>query len=52
MKPCTMRGPEIGKKVLESCNVQNVDNKVNAVVVALMKRYRNKWQTTAGPSQL
>jgi hypothetical protein len=51
MKPCTMRAPEIGKKILESCDVQNFDNQVNAVVGAHMKRYRNKRQTTAGPSQ-
>jgi hypothetical protein len=42
MKPCTRRVPKIGKKTLERCNEQ-----VKAVVVALMRRYRNKWQTTA-----
>ncbi len=52
MKSCTGGGPKIGKKNLESCDVQNVDNQVNAVVVAHMKEYRNKWQTTAGQSQL
>ncbi len=40
------------KKTLESCNVQNFDNQVKAVVGAHMKEYRNKWQTTAGESQL
>ncbi len=50
MKPCTMRDPEI--KILESCDVQNFDNLVNAVVGAHMEEYRNKWQTTAGQSQL
>jgi hypothetical protein len=50
-KPCTRRGPKIGKKTLENCNVQNFDNQVNAVVGAHMKKYRNKWQTTAGQSQ-
>jgi hypothetical protein len=39
-------------KKLESCDVQNFDNQVNAVVGAHMKKYRNKWQTTAGKSQL
>jgi hypothetical protein len=52
INPCTMSGPEIGKKVLESCNVQNVNNQMNAVVGAHMKRYRNKWQATAKQSQL
>ncbi len=55
MKTCTRRGPELGKKILEICNVQNFDNQVNAVVGAHMthmKEYRNKWQTTAGQSQL
>jgi hypothetical protein len=45
-----MSGPEIDKK--KSCNVQNFGNQVNAVVGAHMKEYRNKWQTTAGTSQL
>jgi hypothetical protein len=52
MKPCTRRVPKIGKKTLESCNVQNFDNQVKAVVGAHMKEYRNKLQTTAGESQL
>jgi hypothetical protein len=52
MKPCTRRGPKIVKKTLESCDVQNFDNQVNEVVGAYMKEYRNKWQTTAGQSQL
>jgi hypothetical protein len=52
MKPCTRRVPEMGKKTLESCNVQNFDNQVKAVVGAHLKEYRNKWQTTAGESQL
>ena len=52
MKPCTRRVPKIGKKTLESCNVQNFDNQVKAVVGAHRKEYRNKWQTTAGESQL
>ncbi len=43
MKPCTRRVPKIGK---------NLDNQVKAVVGAHMKEYRNKWQTTAGQSQL
>ena len=34
MKPCTRRVPKIGKKTLESCNVQNFDNQVKAVVGA------------------
>jgi hypothetical protein len=50
MKPCTRRVPKIGKKTLESCNKQNFDNQVKAVVGAHMKEYRNKWQTTAGES--
>ncbi len=37
MKPCTRRGPKIGKKTLESCDVQTFDSQVNAVVGALMK---------------
>jgi hypothetical protein len=36
----------------ESCDVQNFDNQVKTVVGAHMKEYRNKWQTTAGESQL
>jgi hypothetical protein len=36
-KPCTRRGPKIGKKTLQSCNVQTFDNQVNAVVGAHMK---------------
>jgi hypothetical protein len=52
MKPCTRRVPKIGKKTLESCNIQNFDNQVKAVVGAHMKEYRNKWQTTAEESQL
>jgi hypothetical protein len=52
IKPCTRRVPKIGKKTLESCNVQNFDNQVKAVVGAHMKEYRKKWQTTAGESQL
>ncbi len=51
MKPCTRRGPEIGKNNRESY-VQNLDNQVNAIVWAHLKEYRNKWQTTAGQSQL
>ena len=38
MKPCTRKGPKIGKKkTLESCVVQTLDNQVNAVVGAHMK---------------
>ena len=37
MKPCTRRGPKIGKKTLESCVVLTFDNQVNAVVGAHMK---------------
>ncbi len=37
VKPCTRRVPKIGKKTLESCNVQNFDNQVKAVVGAHMK---------------
>jgi hypothetical protein len=37
MKHCTMMGPEIGKKILESCNLQNFDNQVSEVVGAHMK---------------
>jgi hypothetical protein len=37
MKPCTWRGPKIGKKTLESCDVQIFDNQVNTVVGAHMK---------------
>ncbi len=37
MKPCTGRGPKIGKKTLESCDVQTFDNQVNAFVGAHMK---------------
>ncbi len=39
-------------KILESCDVQNFGNQVNAVVGAHMKEYRNTCQTTAGQSQL
>jgi len=52
MKPCTRRVPKIGKKTLEICNVQNIDNQVKAVVGAHMKEYKNKWQTTAYESLL
>jgi hypothetical protein len=52
MKACTRRGPKIGKKTLESCDVRTFDNQVNAVVGAHMKEYRNKWKITAGQSQL
>ncbi len=34
MKTCTRRGPKIGKKTLESCDLQTFDNQVNAVVGA------------------
>ncbi len=37
MKPCTRRGPKIGKKTLGSCHVQTFDNQLNAVVGAHMK---------------
>jgi hypothetical protein len=37
MKPWTRRVPKIGKKTLESCNVQNIDNQVKAVDGAHMK---------------
>jgi hypothetical protein len=47
MKSCTRRVPQIGKKTLESCVVQNFDNQVKAVVGAHMKEYKNKWQTIA-----
>jgi hypothetical protein len=47
MKPCTRGVPKIGKKTLEICNVQNIDNQVKAVVGAHMKEYKNKWKTTA-----
>ncbi len=47
MKPCTRVVPKIGKKTLEICNVQNIDNQVKPVVGAHMKEYKNKWQTTA-----
>jgi hypothetical protein len=47
MKPCTRRCPKIGKKTLESCDVQTFDNQVNAVVGADMKEYR-----TNGKQQL
>jgi hypothetical protein len=47
-----MRDPKMSKKILESCHVQNFDNRVIAVVGAHMKGYRNKWQTTAGHSLL
>ncbi len=30
------------------CHLQNLDNRVNAVVDALMNGDRNKWQTAAG----
>jgi hypothetical protein len=42
MKPCARRGPKIGKKTLETGDVQNFDNQVKAVVGAHMKKYRNK----------
>ncbi len=37
MKPYTRRGPKIGKKSLESSDVQTFDNQVIAVVGAHMK---------------
>jgi hypothetical protein len=46
------RSQDRWKKTLDSCDVQNFDNQINAVVGAHMKEYRNKWQTTAGQSQL
>jgi hypothetical protein len=52
IKPCTRTVPKIGKKTLESCDVQNIDNEVKAVNGAHMKEYKNKWQTTASKSQL
>jgi hypothetical protein len=39
-------------KTLESFDVKKLDNEVDEVVGAHMKEYRNKWQTTAGQSQL
>ncbi len=36
----------IGKKTLEICNVQNIDNQVKAVVGAHIQEYKKKWQTT------
>jgi hypothetical protein len=42
----------IGKKNTRELYVQNFDNQVEAVVDAHMKEYKNKWQTTAGQSQL
>jgi hypothetical protein len=36
-KPCSRRGPKIGKKTLESCDVQTIDNQENAVVGAHIK---------------
>jgi hypothetical protein len=50
MKPCTMRGPEIGKKYQRV--VQNLYNQLNVVVGAHTMGYRNKWHTTAGHSLL
>jgi hypothetical protein len=47
MKPCTRRVPKIGKKTLESCNVQNFDNQVKLVVGAHIKEYQ-----TNGKQQL
>ncbi len=47
MKPFTRRVPKIGKKTLEICNLQNIDNLVKAVVGAHIKEYKNIWQTTA-----
>ncbi len=47
IKPCTRRVPKMGKKTLKSCDVQNFDNQVKAVVGAHMKECKNKWQTTA-----
>jgi len=47
MKPCTRRVPKIGKKTLEICNVQNIDNQVKAVVGGHIQEYKKKWQTTA-----
>jgi hypothetical protein len=41
MKPCTRRVPKIGKKTLESCNVQNIDNQVTAVNVAQKQMANN-----------
>ncbi len=46
MKPCTGRVRKIGKNTRE-LYVQNFDNQVKAVVGALMKENKNKWQTTA-----
>jgi hypothetical protein len=47
MKPCTRGVPKIGKKTLDSCNVQNFDTQVKAVVSAHMKEFKNKCKTTA-----
>ncbi len=46
MKPCTRRGPKIGKNTLESCDVKTFDNQVNAVVGAHGKEKQmanNSW---------
>jgi hypothetical protein len=37
LKPCTRRVPKIGKKTLQSCDVQTFDNQVNAVLGAHIK---------------
>ncbi len=45
MKPCTRRVSKIGKKTLEICNVQNIDNQVKAVVgtyEGIQKQMANK----------
>jgi hypothetical protein len=47
MKPCHRRVPKIGKKTLESCDVQNIEHQVNAVVCPHMKEYK-----TNGKQQL
>ncbi len=47
VKPCTRIVPKIGKKTLEVCNVQNIDNLVKAVLGAHMKE-----EKTNGKQQL
>ncbi len=52
LKVCLEAVYNLNLPVFRHCDVQNFDNQVNVVVGPHMKRYRNKWQTTARESQL
>jgi hypothetical protein len=50
MKLCIRKGPKIGKKTLESCDVQNFDNQVNAVVAHMKDTEINGKQQLDNPN--